>query len=154
MSRRKILTEAEIHRSAADIYQYITSPSKWHEWFPSSLPTEEPPRSLGQGERFTVTTLQRPIKFLPFEIRRELSYEVVKAVPANSWHVIARSSAVDTDTEYALSESGGKTIFRRTFFYEPKGIFKLLEPLLFRRALAVQANTALTNLKKRLEANA
>lgn len=151
MSRRKIVTETVIHRSAADVYRYVTSPSEWHEWFPSSLPTGAPSRSLRKGERFDVATRQKPISFLPYEVRRSLTYEVINAVPGRAWQVIAHSPAVDTDTSYELIEVDGKTQFRRVFFYEAKGFFKLIEPILLRGSIERQAATALVNLKRLLE---
>lgn len=151
MSDKYFSHEVEIACDPETIFEYVTNPNRWHEWYPSSQPTNEEYKAQETGQKFEILTVQRPIKALPFEITKQLAYTVIKSEPASIWEISASSDLVNSTTTYTLQKIKKGTLFKREFKYTTKGWLKIIEPILLRKSIFSQAGEGLNNLKARIE---
>lgn len=148
---RKIVNEIIIDKPVEEIFDFVTRPARWYEWFVSSQKSNLEDRSFKVEECFSIDTIQKLFETLPFQIKKTINYKVVEYTPPSNWRIVAESPEITTDTSYEISDLEGKSKFTRVFIYNPKGIFKIIEPILLRRTIARDAEISLHKLKSRIE---
>ncbi|SDU15900.1 SRPBCC family protein [Halopseudomonas salegens] len=151
MSAQHFLNEVQIVCDPESVFEYVTNPNRWHEWYPSSQPSNKEYRASEVGQTFEIVTVQKPIKLLPFTIKKALTYTVYKSEYAKIWEVTATSSLVDSTTSYTLTPIANGTSFKREFRYVTKSWLKIIEPIFLRKSIIAQARVGLNNLKARVE---
>lgn len=151
MASHQFFHEITIQCDPEAVFDYVTDPNRWHEWFSSSLPANLVVEAQTPGESFEVKTAQRLLKFAPFKLVRSLHCTISKSDRPYLWEVEAESALVSAVTSYTLSRAEEGTIFKRQFHYTTKGWLSYAEPLFFRRRIASQARESLEKLKEKLE---
>lgn len=149
-SGHQIVSEVHIDRVPRQVYDYVTKPSRWHEWHPASKSAIESTTNLQTGDRFLETASMKPIPFLPVILRRQIDYVVVQSSAPHLWEVSGESNALELRIRYELHEDNG-THFRRQLQYTVKGGLSIIEPFLIRPKMERQSQQALLNLKRVLE---
>jgi uncharacterized protein YndB with AHSA1/START domain len=152
MRERRIENEIQITRPAAEVFDYVTQPCRWHEWHPAS---EGATADLGQlqvGKTFDEIVSMKPFGLLPIRLRRQLHWTVTAARPQHSVTLEGKSKTIDVRVQYAL-EGGELTRFHRTFHYRVKGWLGIFDALFVLPRMRAQSATALANLKRRLESD-
>jgi len=150
---RVIENSIEISRSTSDIFDYVTRPAKWYEWFPSSKKSDSQNQTMTLGNTFSVATIQKPFKGLFPPIEKLINWKVIDYQEALIWRITSSSTSFDLDTQYQLTQTSNGTLFVRSFRYKAKGLFRMIEPIALRRGFARDADIALNNLKTILEKN-
>ncbi|GAA6133212.1 hypothetical protein NBRC116188_00010 [Oceaniserpentilla sp. 4NH20-0058] len=133
------------------IFDYVTNSNRWHEWYPSSEPSNEQYFANEVGHKFEIVTVQKPISILPFLIKKTLSYTVSKLEYGKIWQIHASSDLIDSITTYTLTPIKEGTLFKREFRYTTRGWLSILEPVLLRKNIIFQASAGLNNLKEIIE---
>ena len=94
------LAEENVNRIQIDapttfVYQYITQPDSWHDWYPLSKSAKTPGGSLVKGQTFSevVRINQRDVDF---------SYRVVESSSPVLWRVEYSSPVVMGSIQYQL----------------------------------------------------
>jgi hypothetical protein len=151
MSTQHFSNEVQIDCDPKSIFDYVTNPNKWHEWYPSSQPSNKEYRASEVGQTFEIVTVQKPITSLPFTIKKTLTYTVSKSEHARIWEITATSDLVDSTTSYTLTPLANGTSFKREFRYVTKSWLKIIEPISLRKSIIAQARAGLDNLKARVE---
>lgn len=151
MASQQFFHEITIACDTESVFDYVTDPAYWHEWFSASLPTEGDLDPKSAGEQFRVLTVQRPIKLLPLTLSHSVLCTVCKCDRPYLWEVTAESPLVEAITSYSLSRSEEGTILKRQFRYTPRRWLRYAEPALFRRRVRHQARESLSRLKMALE---
>ena len=122
------------------VYDYVSEPSRWHEWHPVSLGADSSSATpLGVGDHF-----KEQIRLYGQEI--EMDYEVVTARPPYEFKTAFTSSLIDGTIHYQLEEVDGGTRFTRTLNYS---IDKYIASL--KDGMQEVSGVALNNLKAKLE---
>lgn len=141
-----IVASVEISRSPADVFAYVTDPTRLSEWQESvvrSKSSETPPR---QGTKAEVT---RRIG------RREMtqSAELAELHPPTSWVVRGLDGAVRGDVNGTIEplEDGARSRVTIELDLQGHGIGKLLVPLVVRRKAQDELPRNMQKLKERLE---
>jgi uncharacterized protein YndB with AHSA1/START domain len=128
------------------VYQYITQPDKWHDWYPYSKSANTPGGSLKQGQRFSevVTVNDRDMTF---------NYQVVDVQAPSQWKVEFSSPSIIGSIQYQLHETIDGTLLTRTLEYYPVAANTAELQALAKLARQVQPTsvTALRQLKAKLE---
>lgn len=94
------------------VYQYITQPDKWHDWYPYSKSAKTPGGSLKQGQQFSeVVTLNNT--------DADFNYEVVAVQAPSLWKVEFSSQQIIGSIQYQLHETIDGTLLTRTLEYYP-----------------------------------
>lgn len=151
MATQQFFHETTIACEPEVVFDYITAPRHWHEWFSSSLPSRVKVEAQRAGQRFEMMTAQRPLGFAPFKLPYPLHCTVSKSDRPYLWEVEAESDLVTAVTSYTLSHTEEGSIVKRQFRYATKGWLRYAEPLLFRKWIVSQASQSLEKLKKNLE---
>ncbi len=151
MSAQYFSNEVQIDCDPKSVFEYVTNPNRWHEWYPSSQPSNKEYITSEVGQKFEIVTVQKPIKLLPFKIKKALTYTVSKSEHARIWEITATSDLVDSTTSYTLTPIANGTAFKREFRYITKSWLKIIEPILLRKSIVAQARVGLENLKARVE---
>ncbi|BFM14787.1 hypothetical protein R50073_09700 [Maricurvus nonylphenolicus] len=101
-----------IETPLALVYQYITQPDKWHDWYPYSKSAKTPGGSLQLGQRFSeVVTLN--------DTDADFNYEVVAVQAPSLWKVEFTSQQIIGSIQYQLHETIDGTLLTRTLEYYP-----------------------------------
>ncbi|VVN89747.1 SRPBCC family protein [Pseudomonas fluorescens] len=136
----QICNQLYIDAAIDTVYDYVTQPDRWHEWHPTSLRAETGiGGSLPTGHRFTEV-----IDLLGLQI--PMSYRVLIAHRPNEFKTVFSSAPVDGSVRYQLHRCGSGTLFKRTLLYSTQMKLGGL-----RQRMVECSNTAMGNLKKRLE---
>lgn len=143
--------EVTVARAPEAVFDYVTDPNRWHEWFSASRPTRVDLNPQQAGESFQLTTSFRWFPVLPFQLVQDIQCRVSKSDRPYLWEVEAESPIIKAITTYTLSRVEEGTILKRQFTYCFKGAYRYLEPLLLRRRVSAQAQLSLERLKQRLE---
>ncbi len=151
MSTQHFVNEVQINCDPESVFEYVTNPDRWHEWYPSSQPSDKEQRASEVGQKFEIVTVQKPIKLIPFTIKKTLTYTVSKSEHARSWEINATSDLVDSTTSYTLTPLANGTSFKREFRYVTKSWLTIVEPILLRKSIIAQARAGLNNLKAMVE---
>lgn len=142
-----------VAREPETVFDYVTNPNRWHEWFLASQPASIDLDPQQPDETFELMTKYRLLPFLPFRLMQDLHCRVSKSDRPYLWEVEAESPMIRAIVSYTLSRGEGGTIIKRKFCYSSKGRYRLMEPLLLRRRVANQLNLSLQRLKQQLELN-
>jgi len=148
---RTIENIIEIQRAPAQVFDYVTRPAKWHEWYPSSKESDLEDRVMLLGEDFSFVTIQKPFRVLPYRFEKTIDWTVKEYEEASVWRIVSASSSLNIDTQYSLSQTDTGTRFVRRSNYETKGVLKLVEPFGIRKSLVEHAGLAMDNLKSVIE---
>lgn len=151
MASQQFFHDITIACDAISVFDYVTDPRCWHEWFSASLPITTDLNPQQTGERFPVKTVQRPIRLLPLGLSHTLLCTVCKCDRPYLWEISAESPLVDAITSYSLSHADSGTVLKRQFRYTTKRWLRYAEPVLFRKRVQRQARESLSNLKAVLE---
>ncbi|MCW8196603.1 SRPBCC family protein [Proteobacteria bacterium 005FR1] len=151
MMGQQFFHEITIACDTETVFDYVTDPVHWHEWFSSSLPDKRELNPQLAGEQFRVQTMQRPLSLLPLALSHSVVCTVCKCDRPYLWEVTAESPLVEAITSYSLSRSEEGTILKRQFRYTPRRWLRYAEPALFRRRVRQQARESLSRLKAALE---
>lgn len=143
--------EVTVARDPEAVFDYVTNPNRWHEWFSASQPARIDLDPQQPDETFELNTSFRLLPFLPFRLMQDMHCRVSKSDRPYLWEVEAESPMVRAIASYTLSRGEGGTILKRKFCYSFKGNYRLMEPLLLRRRVAAQADLSLQRLKQQLE---
>jgi hypothetical protein len=140
-----ITSELHIPASVDAVYDYLTRPSRWHEWHASSLGTIPPSiGSLAAGAKF-----EENIRTVGF--RRRVSWAVVDSKPGKRWEAIGRLSDGSTlQLVYEFATHGEGTRFTRRLDYTVKPLhLRLLNATVGCIKVRRESRVALRNLRAR-----
>ncbi|MGQ9427547.1 SRPBCC family protein [Gilvimarinus sp. F26214L] len=151
MATHQFFHEITIAREPEVVFDYVTDPKRWHEWFSLSTPPTVETDGQTPGDRFTVRTVRRGPQFLPFSLVRSVCCTITKSDRPYLWELEAQSVILDAVTSYTLSHSEEGTVFKRQFSYTTKGWLRYVEPVLLRKAIAVQSRRSLERLRDKLQ---
>lgn len=151
MATRQFFSEVIIHCEPEEVFDYITDPQYWREWFSSSLPARLDVDGQSAGQSFQVKLDRRLFRFAPVRPPRSLRCTISKSDRPYLWEVVADSEQVQTITSYTLSRSDEGTVCKRQFRYSTKGWVKYVEPLFLRRRIRSQARRSLEKVKSNAE---
>ena len=128
------------------VYQYITQPDKWHDWFPHSKSAKTPGGSLIRGQTFSERVTVNKIDAL-------FDYVVVEAQAPSLWRVEFTSKSIIGSIQYQLQETIDGTLLTRSLEYFPVPADKSEQLMLAKLATQVQPTSikALLQLRKNLE---
>lgn len=148
--RTRIVTSAEIARSPADVFAYVTTPANWPRWHPSSIAVGGDaghPFEVGETvvEEFDVAGRHGSV-----------TWRVVERDPDRAWRIAGTIDGRDAGTVgYLLEPSAGGTRFVREFEYRTPGLlFAALNRLSLRDRIDAESRQALRQLKACLESSA
>ncbi len=151
MSEQYFSNEVKIACEPNLIFDYVTNPNRWHEWYPSSEPSNDEYVANEVGHKFEIVTVQKPISILPLSIRKTLNYTVSKFEYAKTWEINTSSNLLGSITTYTLTPIKEGTLFKREFRYTTRGWLSILEPILLRKSIISQAFVGMSNLKEIIE---
>ena len=143
----RVVTRATIARPPEEVFAYVTTPSHWPEWHPSSLGvTGATDHSLVAGEEVTES-------FLVAGRRGKANWTVRERAEPRRWVIFGQVKGGGTGTiAYTLAPQDGGTLFEREFTYEMNNpLLALLDRLVLRRRIEAESSEALRRLKERLE---
>jgi uncharacterized protein YndB with AHSA1/START domain len=141
-----IVASAEISKSPAEVFAYVTDPTRLHEWQESVVKSESSDTPVRVGTKAQVT---RRVG------RREMtqSAEVAELKPPTSWTVRGIDGPVRGGVKGRVEPLDDGTRSRVTIELDLQGhgIGKLLLPLFVRRKAEAEMPRNLQRLKERLE---
>lgn len=142
------INRVHIQVPIATVYEYITQPDKWHEWYPDSKSADTSGGSLKKGQTFAEVVTINQSDFL-------FNYEVVDSSFPSKWRVVYRSPIVAGSIQYELYESIEGTILTRTLEYFPIAKNPKDYELLKQQTVLVQQRSvkALSDLRNHLESD-
>jgi uncharacterized protein YndB with AHSA1/START domain len=147
----KVEASVDIKRPIAEVFAYVTDPSRTPEW--SSLTLES---SLEGGGPIVVGSRIRVIgKFLGR--RSESTAEVTQYDPPRKFAMRYISGPVHLELERHLESTGEGTRYRSTIVGESGGLFKLTDPALsalMKRTVETDLHTLKVLLEARVTAGA
>ena len=147
-----IHNEIEIAATAKDLYNYVTQPSRWHEWHPNSRSAKAANSYLATGDEFSERVEIQPLApFFP-AMKRSIAYTVTESVPFHTWQAEGQIKDGRIRIRYDFAEKGGVTFFSRSVVLDVTGMTRLLLPLLKSR-MEKLTMIALTNLKEKMQEN-
>jgi uncharacterized protein YndB with AHSA1/START domain len=142
-----VRTEVDIARTPRDVYEYVSTPSNWPTWHPSSIAvTGDATHSLALGESVVE-------EFSVAGRHGFANWRVVGREPDRVWKI---EGVIDGHlagvVTYTLSESGGKTHFVRLFDYPSRTIlFAVVNAIVLRDRVTAESEKALAQLRVALE---
>jgi uncharacterized protein YndB with AHSA1/START domain len=142
-----IVSEIVIHRPAAAVFDYVTTPAHWLTWHPSSVALRgATDHSLSVGEDVTED-------FHVAGRTGSVTWKVIAREPPGRWAIAGTVVAGGSGTiTYTLHDIPQGTAFRREFVYAmPNWFGALLDWLFVRRRISAESATALSRLKQALE---
>ncbi len=143
-------TVITINRAMDDVFTYVTTPSHWPEWHPSSLGVSGATNhSLAVGEEVTE-------EFRVAGRRGRVTWRVTQRDAPRAWMIVADLAGSGSGTvAYTLTPEGAGTRFERVFTYDVKGVlFAIADRLTYHRRVVAESTEALRRLKQRLESGA
>jgi uncharacterized protein YndB with AHSA1/START domain len=145
-----IVSTIEIARPPAEVFEYVTDPSRLAEWQESVVSSRtEGTGPPGVGTRASVTRRVGPIE-------RAMTAELAQLTPPSSWAVRGVDGPVRGNVKGTIVPLDDGARSRVTIELElvGYGIGKLLVPLVVRSQARKEMPTNLRNLKERLESGA
>jgi uncharacterized protein YndB with AHSA1/START domain len=129
----------EIDRTPAEVYPYVTDPTRFPEWQTDVVAVHPGEGGFTQVRRFGGA-------------ERTLTQRVVLAEPPRRWAVAGVGGPIRPDVTVVIDplDGGARSRLTFTFTYAGHGMGELLLPLV-RRMTAKQAPHSLRRLKQRLE---
>jgi len=145
----RIETEIYIERTAAEVFDYVTTPALWHTWHPATVSVRDvPDRPLVAGEtmRELIAVAGR---------RNEAVWTVLVCDAPRRWEIGTDTRAGTAHIVYRIAATSVGCRFQRTLDYRSKGWpWRTLDSSLTRWILERQSARALANLKTVLERKA
>jgi uncharacterized protein YndB with AHSA1/START domain len=145
----RIVTDIVIERPVEAVFDYVTTPSNWPQWHPSSVGVDSAAgRSLDVGEQ-----VREAIK-VGWQ-RDRVQWTVLERERPRRWVIEGRGETGGAATlRYELGADGARTRFRRDLTYRmPNAFLGVIDRLLVRHIMAVASRSALARLKRALEVN-
>jgi uncharacterized protein YndB with AHSA1/START domain len=142
-----IVSHIEIARPPAEVFAYVTDPSRFAEWQHDvvrvDLQEDRPP---GVGSRFTTTRRLGPVE-------QTMTQQITQLTPPRRWAARGVDGAVRPSADVTVAPLAGGTHSRVTIAldFQGQGIGKLLPLEVIRRMAAKGAPRSYRNLKERLE---
>jgi uncharacterized protein YndB with AHSA1/START domain len=142
-----IVSHIEIARPPAEVFAYVTDPSRFAEWQHDvvrvDLQEDRPP---GVGSRFTTTRRLGPVE-------QTMTQQITQLTPPRRWAARGVDGAVRPSADVTVAPLAGGTRSRVTIAldFQGQGIGKLLPLEVIRRMAAKGAPRSYQNLKERLE---
>lgn len=144
----KIETAVHIKRAIDDIYDFVTTPSNWPQWHPSSIAvTGDSTHSLEVGEQVAED-------FCVVWRRGQVVWTVTGREAPFYWEIDGKIAGHDLGgtIQYQLAPHGEGTLFRREFAYPtPTFFFAAVNKLIGRRRVRYESELASLRLKSLLE---
>jgi uncharacterized protein YndB with AHSA1/START domain len=143
-----IVTVASIQRPPNVVFDYVTTPAHWPDWHPSSLAVSgSADHSLNPGEQVTED-------FRVAGRRGRVVWTVIAREPPGKWTIEGKIDGRPAGTvTYSLTSSGSGTRFQREFTYRAPSLwFAILNWLVLRARIQLESDTAVSQLKRLLEA--
>ena len=145
----RIETEIYIKRTAAEVFDYVTTPALWHTWHPATVSVRDvPDRPLVAGEtmRELIAVAGR---------RNEAVWTVLVCDAPRRWEIGTDTPAGTAHIVYRIAATSVGCRFQRTLDYRSKGWpWRALDSSLTRWILERQSARALANLEAMLERKA
>src|SRR4051794_30795009 len=143
-----IVTEINIPRRIEDVFAFVTTPSNWPLWHPSSLRVSE-----GADHPLTPGEVVRE-DFIAAGQRGAVTWVVSAATPPREWRIhCTPEKGGFAEITYELTPAPGGTHFKRTLRYGMPSLWmKLIDLLVLRRRLRAESATALQRLREVLAA--
>lgn len=151
MTEHRIENEIHIQRAPGDVFAYVSSPWRWHEWHPASESATRCASALSAGATFEEMVSMATVNLIPLRIRRQMRWTVISAQAPHSLELRGVSKIIEVRLKYELKVCNG-THFRRTFDYRVKGWLRHIERWLVLPKMQRQSVVALAQLKHNLEA--
>jgi uncharacterized protein YndB with AHSA1/START domain len=142
-----LVSTIEIGRSPDEVFSYATDPAHFADWQPDVVEARaEGAGPLGVGSRLTQT---RRIG----RAQRSFSQEVIEQDPPTSWAVRGTDGPIRPGMDLTVEPLGDGSRSRVTFAldFDPRGIGRVLVPLVVRRLARANAPHSYQNLKELLE---
>ena len=142
-----IVSHIEITRPPAEVFAYVTDPSRFAEWQHDvvrvDLQEDRPP---GVGSRFTTTRRIGPVE-------QTMTQQITQLDPPRSWAARGVDGPIRASADLTVAPLAGGTRSRVTIAldFQGQGIGKLLPLDAIRRMAAKGAPKSYRNLKERLE---
>ncbi len=142
----KNTNRVHINAPLTSVYQYITQPDKWHDWYPLSKSANTPGGSLTQGQTFSEVVSVN-------NMDTEFNYEVVNVNTPSFWKVEFSSKLIIGSIQYQLHETIDGTLLTRTLEYYPVPSNTIEQLVMVKLASQVQPTSikALRQLRDNLE---
>lgn len=144
----KIVTVVSIERPDTVVFDYVTTPSHWPDWHPSSLSVRGATgHSLNVGEQvteeFRVAGRRGSVVWTVAVRDRPRKWEIVGTIDGRSAGMVS----------YSLTPEASGTRFEREFVYRAPSLwFEAVNVLFVRARIQRESDTAVARLKKTLEA--
>jgi hypothetical protein len=151
MTEHRIENEIHIQRLPSEVFAYVSSPWRWHEWHPASESATRSESELRAGATFEEMVSMAPVSLIPLRIRRKMRWTVISAQAPHSLELRGVSKIIEVRLKYELKVCNG-THFRRTFDYQVNGPLRHIERWLVLPKMQRQSIIALAQLKRNLEA--
>ena len=137
-----------IQAPAHQVFEYVTVPTKWHEWHHQSLSVVPPLETSFQKDQRFDEVIQTLLG------KDDMSWNVVQHKQDLLWEAHAYNHTKDANIrlKYDLVDSNGATEFTRTLHYEtPNFLLHMLNQLYFNQHMRSESWKALEALKAQLE---
>lgn len=142
----KNTNRVHINAPLTSVYQYITQPDKWHDWYPLSKSAKTPGGSLTQGKTFSEVVSVN-------NMDTEFNYKVIEVQTPSLWKVEFSSKLIIGSIQYQLNETIDGTLLTRTLEYHPVPSNAIEQLVMAKLASQVQPTSikALRKLRANLE---
>jgi uncharacterized protein YndB with AHSA1/START domain len=144
---RRVDCAANIARTPADVFEYVTTPAHWPVWHPSSIRvTGMTDHSLNVGEECTE-------EYRVAGRHGVCTWKVLERDAPAKWTITASPDEGGSATiAYTLSNAGDGTRFLRSMTYTmPNWFFALLDALFLHKRIETESEEAVRRLKANLE---
>ncbi|ASW01914.1 SRPBCC family protein [Paraburkholderia aromaticivorans] len=144
----RIVTVASIQRPPTVVFDYVTTPAHWPDWHPSSLAVSgSVDHSLDLGEQVTED-------FRVAGRRGRVVWTVAARERPDKWTIDGKIDSRPAGTvTYSLTSNGNGTRFQREFTYRAPSLwFAIFNWLVLRARIQSESDTAVSQLKRLLEA--
>lgn len=141
-----ICTTIDIRRSAAEVFDFVSTPALWHRWHPATRAVREvPSRPLVAGETMLESIGAAGRRF-------DARWTVLACDAPKRWVIATDTPRGVARITYRTSPSAEGCSFERTLEFRSKGrLWSRLDATLTRWLLVRQSARALRNLKRVLE---
>jgi len=136
-------SEIDIARSPHDVFEYVSTPSTWPRWHPSSIAVSgDASHSLAMGESVVE-------EFTVAGQHGFATWRVVRREPDHLWQIEGRiDGRVAGFVTYTLSGQQGGTHFIRDFDYPSRSLlFALVNALMLHARIVDESQRAVVNLQ-------
>jgi uncharacterized protein YndB with AHSA1/START domain len=137
----------EISKPPADVFAYVTDPSRLPEWQASAVKVQTDDAPTKVGSRVVVTRKAGPREM-------DMTVEIDDYNPPTSWGVRGVDGPVRGNVKGRIEplDNGDRSRVTINLEFEGHGIGKLLVPLIVRRQAQKEMPQNVQTLKQRLEA--